>query len=184
MPVSTVCRMLAFAAAAVVFQYSLAPAAQAAAIQAADLSSIAADRHVGYYPIDARRLEPAPPLMVSLGSAVSYDRTAASGNIESPRAAGALGAYFSGRSGQNASRWQFDETPRSWHFRSGHWHDFDDGHHGRNEVGVGNQPPAVPIPATVWLFASGAALLMRMNSTGRGRAARQKATQMDEGMAR
>jgi hypothetical protein len=159
------------AAAVVVAQFYFTSGAQASAIQAAELSSTTRDLHVGFYPIDAHRVAPAPPLMASLGSSVAYGRMVSDAYGESPRSASALSAYYPAQSWQHDNHWQFEERSRNWQYRSGRWHGFDDGHHGfdYDQDGVGQHPPAVPIPAAAWLFASGGMLLAWMSRVDQDR---------------
>jgi hypothetical protein len=185
----TVFRGLALAAAVLAVQFSLPGIAQASALQVAEVSKPFAALHVGFFPVEPHRLAPAAPLMVSAESSMSYGRMTSSSSIERPNAAGALAAYYASGSrlterersqaivppgattgtwAQGANRWQFDETSRDWAFHSGHWRDFEDGHHGRDDDGY-EHPPAVPIPAGLWLLGSGFALLAFLIGAQRGR---------------
>jgi hypothetical protein len=177
----TVSRGLALAAAVLAVQFSLVARAQASPLQAADLTAPVSALHVGFFVVEPHRLAPLAPLLVSAESSVSYGRMVSSTSLERPSAAGALGAYYAGGSvlsalgrsqafapsgsmasgwPQAAGRWQFEETTGDWRSRSGHWHDFEDEH---------GHPPAVPIPAGLWLLASGLALLAPVIRAQRGR---------------
>jgi hypothetical protein len=184
----TVSRRLAFAAAVLAVQFSLLTSAQASPIQAAELSTPTSALHVGFFLVEPHRLAPAAPLMVSAESSVSYGHMVSSTSFQGPDTTGALAAYLAGGTRlneqlkpqaftasnsatnvwpQGASHWQFEETSGDWRSRSGHWHDFEDGHHGRDDDGH-EHPPAVPIPASLWLFASGLALLVPVIRAQRG----------------
>ena len=164
-----VCRCLALAATVLAVQCLLLASAQASATQTAELTTSVPARHVGFLLVEPHRMVPPAPLMISAEGSLPYGRMTSGTYFERPNAAGALAAYEAGGSRSSANRWQFDETPGDWRFHSGHWHDSGDGHHGHDDDGHEHQPPAVPIPAALWLFASGAALLVLAPRARRGR---------------
>jgi hypothetical protein len=185
----TVSRGLALSAAVVAVQFSLLASAQASAVQAAEVTAAVPAPHVGFFLVEPHRLAPAVPLIISAESMVSYGRMISSTSFERPNAAGALAAYYAAGPRlnervkpqaivlsnstasawpQGANHWQFDETSRDWRFHSGHWRNFfEDGHHGRDDDGH-EHPPAVPLPAGLWLLASGLALLAPVIGAQRG----------------
>jgi hypothetical protein len=185
----SVSRRLVLAVAALAAHLSLVKSAQAAAVQAAELNQPAAVHLTGFYLVEPHKLLPPAPRMVSVGSSIAYGRTASGNYSGRPDAAGALAAFYADgtwpsdraratalvRAGSavgewrpDFNHWQYDETHGNggdWRNRAGHWREVEQGRHGHDhdhdqvEDGFGNNPPAVPIPATFWLFASGVALL-------------------------
>ena len=174
MPVS---RGIALAAALLLIQVATSQVTQASALQTTELAADLPVARVGYFHVEPTQLPAPVPLKVSVGDSEAYGRTATSGFGEAPRASGALAGYYAagaasaewskhqGTSVQGWARgdwhsgfgrWQFEESSRNWHTRFSHWHDSDrGGHHASGEDGDCDHPPAVPIPASCWLFASG-----------------------------